>query len=67
MNPRIRIRMSDSWGLALQAGINHAIGEQWGLFASVARVDVQSEIDVVVDIPGVPVPVTAKTKVEDRP
>jgi outer membrane protein len=39
--------MSDSWGLAVQAGINYAVNKQWGLFASVARVDVKSDLVAV--------------------
>ena len=42
-----QVDMSDSWGLALQAGINFAIDKQWGLFASVARVDVKSDVVAV--------------------
>jgi outer membrane protein len=42
-----QVDMSDSWGLALQAGINYAIDKQWGLFASVARIDVKSDVVAV--------------------
>jgi outer membrane protein len=42
-----QVDMSDSWGLALQAGINYAIDKQWGLFASIARIDVKSDIVAV--------------------
>jgi outer membrane protein len=38
------VEMSDSWGLALQAGINYAIDKRWGMFASIARVDVKSDL-----------------------
>jgi outer membrane protein len=41
------VEMSDSWGLAVQAGINYAVNKQWGLFASVARVDVKSDLVAV--------------------
>jgi outer membrane protein len=41
------VDMSDSWGLAVQAGINYAVNKQWGLFASVARVDVKSDLVAV--------------------
>jgi len=39
-----KVEMSDSTGLAIQAGINYTISPQWGLFASVARVDVKSKV-----------------------
>ena len=35
--------MSDSTGLALQAGVNYAISKDWGLFASIAKIDVKSK------------------------
>jgi outer membrane protein len=41
------VELSDSWGLAVQAGINYAVNKQWGLFASIARVDVKSDIVAV--------------------
>jgi outer membrane protein len=37
-------KMGYSTGLALQAGLNYAINKDWGLFASVARVDVKSKV-----------------------
>lgn len=39
-----KVEMSDSLGLALVAGVNYALDRQWGLFASVARVDVSSNL-----------------------
>jgi outer membrane protein len=39
-----KVEMSDSTGLAIQAGVNYTISPQWGLFASVARVDVKSKV-----------------------
>jgi outer membrane protein len=41
------VDMSDSWGLALQAGVNYAVDKNWGLFASIARVDVKSDLVAV--------------------
>jgi outer membrane protein len=41
------VEMSDSWGLALQAGVNYAVDKNWGLFASIARVDVKSDLVAV--------------------
>jgi outer membrane protein len=41
------VDMSDSWGLAVQAGINYAADKNWGLFASVARVDVKTDLVAV--------------------
>ena len=39
-----KVEMSDSTGLVVQAGLNYAINKQMGLFASVARVDVKSDV-----------------------
>ena len=36
--------MGSSTGLALQAGLNYAITKEWGLFASVAKLDVKSKV-----------------------
>jgi outer membrane protein len=41
------VDMSDSWGLAVQAGINYAADRNWGLFASIARVDVKTDLVAV--------------------
>lgn len=45
--PVERVEMGDSWGLALQAGIDYQLTPQWGLFASIARVDVESKLVAV--------------------
>jgi outer membrane protein len=41
------VQMSSSTGLALQAGINYAISKDWGLFASIAKIDVKSKVVAV--------------------
>jgi len=41
------IEMSDSVGLAVQAGINYAAAPNWGLFGSIARVDVKTDLVAV--------------------
>jgi outer membrane protein len=41
------VRMSDSVGLAAQAGVDYAIDKQWGLFASVAALKVKSDLVAV--------------------
>jgi outer membrane protein len=41
------VEMSDSVGLAVQAGVDYAINRQWGLFASVAAVQVKSDLVAV--------------------
>ncbi len=41
------VEMSDSVGLVVQAGIDYAVARDWGLFASVARVDVKSDLVAV--------------------
>jgi len=37
-------RLSDSTGLAVQAGLDLALTKQWGLYASIAKVDVKSNL-----------------------
>jgi len=41
------VDMSDSWGLAVQAGFDYQFTPQWGLFASIARVDVKTDLVAV--------------------
>lgn len=38
------VKMSDSTGLVVQAGIDYAFDKNWGLFASVARIDTKSKL-----------------------
>ena len=42
-----QVEMSDSTGLAVQAGFDYAITPQWGFFGSIARVDVKSKLVAV--------------------
>lgn len=65
--PTSRLKMSDSWGPAVQAGVNYAVSRDWGLFGSIARVWVKSDVEADVNLPGVPVPVTVQTTVDFRP
>ena len=39
-----QVSMSNSTGLALQAGINYALSNGFGLFASIAKIDVKSKL-----------------------
>lgn len=39
-----KVEMSDSLGLAANVGVDYAISKQWSVFASVARVDVKSNL-----------------------
>lgn len=41
------VDMSDSWGWAIQAGFDYMITPQWGLFASIAKLDVKSDLVAV--------------------
>jgi outer membrane protein len=41
------VNLSSSWGVAAQAGIDYAIDKQWGLFASIAKVQVKSDLVAV--------------------
>jgi len=38
------VSLSDSWGLAGQAGVDYAIDKNWGLFASIAALKVKSDL-----------------------
>ena len=38
------VKLTDSVGLMVQGGIDYALDKRWGLFASVARVDVKSKL-----------------------
>ncbi len=42
-----QVELSDSVGLAVQAGVSFAMTKQWGAFASIARVDVKSDLVAV--------------------
>ncbi len=39
-----KVEMSDSVGLAVQAGANYMLSREWGLFASVAKVQVKTDL-----------------------
>jgi outer membrane protein len=39
-----QVSMSNSTGLALQAGVNYALSNGFGLFASIAKLDVKSKV-----------------------
>ena len=39
-----RVSLSDSWGLAGKAGLDYALDRQWGVFASVAVLQVKSDL-----------------------
>jgi outer membrane protein len=41
------VKMKDSFGWALQAGLGYAIDKRWGLFASVTRLDVKTDVVAV--------------------
>lgn len=45
--PDTTVEMGDHWGPAVQAGINYAFDKQWGLFASIARVDTKTKVVAV--------------------
>jgi outer membrane protein len=66
--PSTDLKMSDSWGLALQVGVDYAIDRNWGVFASATRIDVSSDVEATgVRVPGVPVPINMKTTVDFNP
>lgn len=39
-----KVEMSDSFGMALQAGVNYALSRQWGVFGSISAIDVSSKL-----------------------
>ena len=41
------VRLSDSWGLAAQVGVDYALGRRWGLFASIGAAQVKSDVVAV--------------------
>lgn len=41
------VSLSDSWGPVVQAGVDYALSDRWGLFASVAAVKVKSDLVAV--------------------
>jgi len=41
------VHLSDSWGPAVQAGVDYAIDKRWGVFASVAVLKVKSDVTAV--------------------
>jgi outer membrane protein len=65
--PTTKLEMSDSVGWALQGGLSYSISKEWGLFATVTRLDTKTDVDAVVTVPGVPVPVAVKTTIDLRP
>lgn len=42
-----QVDMSDSWGPAVQAGVDYALNRQWGLYASIAALKVKSDVVAV--------------------
>jgi len=42
-----QVSLSDSWGWAAQAGLDYSFNRQWGLFASVAALQVKSDMVAV--------------------
>ena len=62
-----KLTMSDSWGWAVQAGLSYAVSSDWGLFGTITRLDVKSNVEAVASIPGVPVPVEVKSTINFAP
>lgn len=42
-----QVSMTDSFGLAAHVGLDYSVSKSWGLFASIARVDVRSEVTAI--------------------
>ncbi|MEW6099531.1 MAG: OmpW family outer membrane protein [Pseudomonadota bacterium] len=47
-----RIKLSDSWGWAVQAGASYALTSRWSLNATVAAADVKSDLTATTTEPG---------------
>ncbi|WP_417715070.1 OmpW family outer membrane protein [Pseudidiomarina halophila] len=45
-NDDVDLALSNSWGYALQAGVNIAMTEQWGLHLMVSRMAIDTVADV---------------------
>jgi outer membrane protein len=65
--PTSKLQMSDSWGWAVQGGLSYAVRRDWGLFASVTRLDTKTDVEAIATVPGVPVPVEVKTTIDLKP
>jgi outer membrane protein len=46
---QLTLKLKDSWGLALQAGMNYQLSEQWGLHFAVSKMDIDTVADVRLD------------------
>jgi outer membrane protein len=56
-----KIELSDSWGLAVQAGLNYKLADRWSVFGSVATADVKSDLKATTGS------IERRTKIEFRP
>jgi outer membrane protein len=65
--PTSKLQMSDSVGWAVQGGLSYAFGKEWGLFATITRLDTKTDVEAIATVPGVPIPVTVKTTIDLRP
>lgn len=65
--PTSKLQMSDSVGWALQGGLSYSLSQQWGLFATITRLDTKTDVEAVATVPGVPIPVAVKTTIDLRP
>jgi len=43
---QVDLKLSDSWGLALQAGVNYKLGDNWGLHFMVSKMDIDTQAEV---------------------
>ena len=65
--PTSKLQMSDSVGWALQGGLSYSLSKEWGLFATVTRLDTKTDVEAIATVPGVPIPVTVKTTIDLKP
>ena len=47
-----KLSLDDSWGVALQAGVDIPLGENWGLNAGVWYIDIGTTADVTLGLDG---------------
>jgi outer membrane protein W len=51
----------------VQGGLSYAFGKEWGLFATITRLDTKTDVEAIATVPGVPIPVSVKTTIDLRP
>lgn len=45
-NDDVDLKLTDSWGLAIQAGVNYQLDQHWGLHLMVSKMDIDTQAEV---------------------